>query len=372
MKALRAVFAIGAAATGVAAQGCSAFTDCFSCVAHPCGWCYDWEFKTDSFCSDNSAPCPLPRWDYFIGNCPYSQTPTQAPTPAPTPSASTTASTAQSATTAATLVLDGTTALHRYDGHGALSAGASSRLLWDYPEPYRSDVLDYLFKPQFGAGLQMLKVEIGGDGQSTDGTEPSHKHSRDDLSCTRGYELWLIEQAKARNPAIQTYGLSWAAPAWVGNGTYYSADNVAYQVAWLECIRSAAGVAVDFLGLWNEKPQPGPDYVLALRGALDAAGFGATGIIVMDGGYDADEVTTAAANASYRAAVHGAGLHYPCNKPAPAVRELGWTFWASEDYSRDPAWANGGTYWGKALSQNYVLMNQVGGMRRRAAAAAGS
>jgi hypothetical protein len=47
-------------------------------------------------------------------------------------------------------------------------------------------------------------------------------HSRDDLSCTRGYELWLIQQAKARNPAVQTYGLSWGVPAWVGNGTYYS------------------------------------------------------------------------------------------------------------------------------------------------------
>ena len=145
----------------------------------------------------------------------------------------------------------------------------------------------------------------------------------------------------------------------MGNGTYYSADNVAYQVDWLACIRSAAGVDVDFLGLWNEKPQPGPDYVLALRDAMDAAGFTATSLIVMDGGYDADEVATAAANASYRAAVHGAGLHYPCDKPAPAVRDLGWTFWASEDYSRDPAWDNGGTYWGKALSQNYVLMNMT-------------
>jgi hypothetical protein len=29
------------------------------------------------------------------------------------------------------------------------------------------------------------KVEIGGDGQSTDGTEASHMHDRDDLSCKR-------------------------------------------------------------------------------------------------------------------------------------------------------------------------------------------
>ncbi len=42
----------------------------------------------------------------------------------------------------------------------------------------------------------LMKVEIGGDTQSTDGTEPSHMHSRDDLDCERGYEWWLIEQAK--------------------------------------------------------------------------------------------------------------------------------------------------------------------------------
>ena len=36
-----------------------------------------------------------------------------------------------------------------FEGVGALSAGASSRLLYDYPEPQRTDILDYLFKPNF-------------------------------------------------------------------------------------------------------------------------------------------------------------------------------------------------------------------------------
>ena len=63
----------------------------------------------------------------------------------------------------AKITLDGSTALHRYDGMGALSAGASSRLLWDYADVPRSQILDYLFKPKFGASLHTLKVEIGGD-----------------------------------------------------------------------------------------------------------------------------------------------------------------------------------------------------------------
>ena len=61
----------------------------------------------------------------------------------------------------------------RFDGHGGLSAGGSSRLLVDYAEPYRSQILDYLYLPKFGASLQVCKVEIGGDTQATDGTEPN-------------------------------------------------------------------------------------------------------------------------------------------------------------------------------------------------------
>jgi galactosylceramidase len=68
-----------------------------------------------------------------------------------------------------------------FEGIGALSAGASSKLLIDYPEKIRSQILDYLFKPKFGASLQQLKVEIGGDVNSTDGSEPSHAHTRNDF-----------------------------------------------------------------------------------------------------------------------------------------------------------------------------------------------
>ena len=71
--------------------------------------------------------------------------------------------------------VDGRSEGRTFAGLGALSAGASSRLLMDYPEPQRSEILDFLFKPKFGASLHHLKVEIGGDVNSTDGTEPSHR-----------------------------------------------------------------------------------------------------------------------------------------------------------------------------------------------------
>ena len=76
------------------------------------------------------------------------------------------------------IIIDGTQTSVEFDGHGGLSAGGTSRQLIEYPEPQRSELLDYLFLPGFGSSLAVLKIEIGGDTQSTDGTEPSHQHFR--------------------------------------------------------------------------------------------------------------------------------------------------------------------------------------------------
>src|ERR1700732_3709424 len=99
-----------------------------------------------------------------------------------------------------TVIIDGSSKGKIFDGIGALSAGASSRLLIDYQEQYRSQILDYLFKPGYGAALQHLKVEMGADVSSTEGAEPSSMRSRDDHDYTRGYEWWLMEEARKRNP----------------------------------------------------------------------------------------------------------------------------------------------------------------------------
>ncbi len=106
-----------------------------------------------------------------------------------------------------------------FEGIGAVSAGASSRLLPDYPEPQRSQILDFLFKPKFGAGFQQLKVEIGSGENSTCGSEPSPVITREELAHPqpRGYEFWLMAEARKRNPKIILDCLPWAYLHWVGN-----------------------------------------------------------------------------------------------------------------------------------------------------------
>ena len=138
----------------------------------------------------------------------------------------------------------------QFNGVGAISAGASSRLLYDYPEPERSQILDYLFKPNYGASLQLLKIEIGGDMNSTDGSEASHMRSPGTCNCDRGYEWWLAKEAKKRNPEIELIGLAWGAPAWVG--TFWSEQTIDYIIEWLDCARDK-GITIDYIGGWNER-----------------------------------------------------------------------------------------------------------------------
>ena len=48
-----------------------------------------------------------------------------------------------------------------FDGVGGLSGGgATSTFLLAYKEPQRSEILDFLFKPSFGAAIHILKVIV--------------------------------------------------------------------------------------------------------------------------------------------------------------------------------------------------------------------
>ena len=258
------------------------------------------------------------------------------------------------------ITLSGADPSQRFDGHGGLSAGASSRLLRDYAEPQRSQILDYLWKPGFGANLHICKIEIGGDTQSTDGTEPSFRHYREEApqcGTNRGYEMWLLQEAAARNPDVQSYLLSWGIPNWVGNASFFSAENIEYQVGYATCVRETiGGTHPQYIGIWNERSWGSVEYVVSLRNALDAAGLGETRIVVPDGGGCSDVTAAAAANSTFASAVYALGEHYPCHNACPHAAEVGLKFWASEDYSTVADWAGAGC-WGRSLSQNWVILN---------------
>jgi galactosylceramidase len=170
--------------------------------------------------------------------------------------------------------LDATSPGRPFEGVGAVSAGASTRLLLDYPEPQRSQVLDFLFKPKFGAAFQHLKVEIGGGENSTCGSEPSHAITREEITDPqpRGYEFWLMAEARKRNPEIILEGLPWAFPGWLeGRFTQDSAD---WFVAFLEAARKHHNLEIDWIAAAQNELGTDLEWIRKhLRPTLDARGF---------------------------------------------------------------------------------------------------
>jgi hypothetical protein len=195
-----------------------------------------------------------------------------------------------------------------FDGVGAISGGGgNSRLLIDYPAKQRDQILDYLFKPGYGASLQILKLEIGGDANSTDGSEPSVEHARGVVNCNAGYEFWLAEQAKLRNPNIKLYGLAWAAPGWIDNGNFWSQDMIQYLMTWMGCARSH-GLTIDYLGGWNERGFNKTWYE-NLHAALAAEHYGAT-VVGDDSGWDVAKDMSK--DTAFAQSVDIVGVHYSC------------------------------------------------------------
>src|SRR4051794_23102785 len=80
---------------------------------------------------------------------------------------------AQPAHAATTITINGGATGRTFDGVGAISGGGgNSRLLFDYPDAQRTQILDYLFRPDYGASAQILKIEIGGGNKPPPGAPP--------------------------------------------------------------------------------------------------------------------------------------------------------------------------------------------------------
>lgn len=276
------------------------------------------------------------------------------------------------------VVLDGDATGRVFDGLGAASAGASSRLLIDYPEPQRSQILDYLFKPGYGAALQHLKVEIGADVNSTDGSEPSHMRTPTDHSSTRGYEWWLMAEAHKRNPNIILEVLPWGAPGWVDEAptgveatrkpTLYTPKMAAYVADFIRTAKRDYGLDIAYVGPWNEKVHD-IAFVKELHRRLTEDHL-STKIVCCDeypgegaGQWSiADEMLKDAELANDIAVI---GVHYPLVKgkitTTDAARKTGKPLWSSEDQpnggsgpfvSRD--WPVGGRILAHLYNQNYL------------------
>lgn len=252
------------------------------------------------------------------------------------------------------ITLDPARAGLEFEGIGALSAGASSRLLMDYPEPQRSEILDLLFKPGYAAALHHFKVEIGGDCNSTDGCEPSHMRTREDLDCTRGYEWWLMAEARKRNPHIFLDALAWGAPGWVGDGKYYSQDMADYVAKFLQGAKQNHGLTVNYTGIWNERRYD-IAWIKLLRKTLDANGLGGVEIVAADQNSKQWKIAEdMAKDRELAEAVAVIGEHYPRFMTSEAARASGRRLWSNEDGPWNGTWSGAQTL-AKMYNRNYII-----------------
>ena len=261
------------------------------------------------------------------------------------------------ASAASAITINGASSGRTFDGVGAISGGGgNSRLLMDYPATQRSQILDYLFKPGYGAATQILKIEIGGDTNSTSGAEPSIEHTRGVVNCDVGYEFWLAEQAQARNPNIKLYGLAWGAPGWIGGGNFWSTDMINYLVSWLGCAKQN-GLTISYLGGWNERGY-NISWYEQLRSTLNADGYSAVQIVGADSDWSiANDIDS---NSAFASSVAILGAHYPCtylsaesNCSVPAAAtSSGKPLWASENGSED--YNGGAAATARGINRGYI------------------
>jgi galactosylceramidase len=257
--------------------------------------------------------------------------------------------------------LDASSGGRVFEGFGTLSAGASSKLLIDYPDPQRSEVLDLLFKPKYGASLQHLKVEIGGDVNSTCGTEPAFAHTREEFlkadpsHLKRGYEWWLMRESKKRDPRILLDALQWGAPAWIGGGKFYSQDNADFISAFHVRSKKELGLETRYQGIWNETRYD-TEWIKTLRKTLDKAG--AKDVLI--GAADQSDqplkwtiVDDAQKDKELDNAIYAFGDHYLGFWSTEAAQKSGKPLWANEDGPWAGDWY-GATKLAKLLNRSYI------------------
>jgi len=250
---------------------------------------------------------------------------------------------------AVTVNVNGTVVGRAFEGIGAVSAGGNSRLLIDYPEPYRSYVLDFLFEPKFGANFHHLKVEIGSGQNSTSGSEPCHALSASEITNpnSENYELWLMSEAISRNPNTILDCLMWGVPKWTGG--YWTQNTANYLTSFIKAAHDGWGLNIDWIGGCINEDGGGANtswLKYNLRPTLNAAGYSSVKIQSEEGKNDSlpwtllDECMS---DSALNAVVDAVTYHYIEDASKwPSAAQIAWgkPMWDSEQQASGGDWSS--------------------------------
>lgn len=114
--------------------------------------------------------------------------------------------------------------VNKFQGFGAVTCNNTSNLLIDYKEENPKEyweMMNMLFNTETGAGLSHVKVELGGDVNSSSGTEPATMRYEDEEANVRRGAGWVFAaDALSINPNITVEALRWGEPNWTWKGGY--------------------------------------------------------------------------------------------------------------------------------------------------------
>jgi hypothetical protein len=227
-----------------------------------------------------------------------------------------------------TVAIDFQRIARTFEGLGALES--YGKLLYDYPQKQREEILDYLYKPNYGASLQILKVEIGSDTNNTATAWPSHQRSLEEKpNFERGFVWWLIDEARKRNPDLILAALNWGYPAWC------STDELKAQFIY-DFVRGARAehrTDIQYIGGNQNESAITPEVTKILRKKLNEGGLGNVKIIAADeGGAGFKVLNYMDRDKDYKDAIDVIGTHFKSGTQVPAkALEMGKSLWSSED-----------------------------------------
>ncbi|HSA01337.1 MAG TPA: galactosylceramidase, partial [Candidatus Paceibacterota bacterium] len=173
-----------------------------------------------------------------------------------------------------------------------------------------------------------------------------------DRNFHRGYEWWLMKEARKRNPLIYLDCLQWGAPGWIGNGDFYSQDNADYLIEFLKGARDVHGLNIQFAGVWNETRYD-TGWIKLFRKTLDRQGFTNVQLVAADEITRWSIVDVMKTDPELAAAVDVIGTHYPKFKSTLAARQSGKPIWCSEDGPWKGDW-DGARELARMYNRNYV------------------
>lgn len=162
------------------------------------------------------------------------------------------------------IVLDSTTTYQQIDGFGAALTGSSAYLINQLSADNRKRLLEDLFDPEKGIGLNYLRITIG----SSDFSIGTYSYcDQPDINTFAIPErdktdlIPVLRQILAINPQMKILASPWSAPAWMKannnmnggslKGIAVYNDFAEYFVKYIEAFKSE-GIIIDAITLQNE------------------------------------------------------------------------------------------------------------------------